>query len=324
MVQSHAVLQVADGVLDLGVSAVVGFQFQGVALPVRDEGVIAVAGKQGQLGTGRGPDPADDEAHRCGVRLTPEWGVSGLGNGGDTLHPVGYGHPVLLLYGLYQLSESLVLADGDGEADIVAAADGDDVVGVEAAVGPHGERSGGTGVSHPAHRLTQEVCRAPGGVGPPCSQPGHQHVSRSGSNGQQRVIAPLPGVVVMARSLLAQSVGLADGGVQIDGQRPVSRTCPGGPGTRQQFPAHPVQLSHMSPPEAAQECPQGGWPFTVQSSTRAVPPQRSASASSMQSPPASADATKSVSCLPHAPDPGHPPSQGGCQPVAPDLVDGRG
>ena len=82
MVQSHTVLQVADGVLDLGVSAVVSFQFQGVALSVRDEGMIAVAGKQGQLGTGRGPDPSDDEAHRCGVRLTPEGRVSGFGNGG--------------------------------------------------------------------------------------------------------------------------------------------------------------------------------------------------------------------------------------------------
>ena len=59
MVQSHTILHVADGVLDLGVSAMVGLQFQGVALSVRDEGVIAVAGKQGQLGAGRGPDPSD-------------------------------------------------------------------------------------------------------------------------------------------------------------------------------------------------------------------------------------------------------------------------
>ena len=49
MVQSHAVLQVADGVLDLGVAAMVGLQIQGVALPVGDESVIAVGGKQRQL-----------------------------------------------------------------------------------------------------------------------------------------------------------------------------------------------------------------------------------------------------------------------------------
>ena len=44
MVEAHAdtILQVADGVLDLGVAAMVGLQFQGVALPVGDEGVIAV------------------------------------------------------------------------------------------------------------------------------------------------------------------------------------------------------------------------------------------------------------------------------------------
>ena len=52
MVEAHAVLQVADGVLDLGMAAVVGLQFQGVALPVGDAGVTVVR-KQRQLGTGR-------------------------------------------------------------------------------------------------------------------------------------------------------------------------------------------------------------------------------------------------------------------------------
>ena len=54
MIEAHAVLQVADGVLDLGVAAVVGLQFQSFALPVGDAAVIAVAGEEGQLGTGRG------------------------------------------------------------------------------------------------------------------------------------------------------------------------------------------------------------------------------------------------------------------------------
>ena len=35
--EPHAVLQVADGVLDIGVAAVVGLQFQGVAVTVGDE-----------------------------------------------------------------------------------------------------------------------------------------------------------------------------------------------------------------------------------------------------------------------------------------------
>ena len=61
----YAVLQVADGVLDLGVAAMVGLEVQGISVPVGDEGVIAVVGEQRQLGAGRGLDPAD-EPH-CGV-----------------------------------------------------------------------------------------------------------------------------------------------------------------------------------------------------------------------------------------------------------------
>ena len=54
MIEAHAVLQVADGVLDLGVAAVVGLQFQSFALPVGDASVIAVVDQEGQLGVGRG------------------------------------------------------------------------------------------------------------------------------------------------------------------------------------------------------------------------------------------------------------------------------
>ena len=39
VVEAHAVLQVADGVVDLSVAAMVGLEIQGVALPVGDEGV---------------------------------------------------------------------------------------------------------------------------------------------------------------------------------------------------------------------------------------------------------------------------------------------
>ena len=53
VIEPHAVFQVADGVLDLGVAAMVGLQIQGVALPFGDEGVIAIVGEQRQLGAGR-------------------------------------------------------------------------------------------------------------------------------------------------------------------------------------------------------------------------------------------------------------------------------
>ena len=89
MVQSHAVLEVSDGVLDLGVAAMVGLEIQGVALTVGDAAVIAVAGKEGQLGTGRGLHPPDDEAHRRGVGLILEGGVASLRHVGGAVHPVG-------------------------------------------------------------------------------------------------------------------------------------------------------------------------------------------------------------------------------------------
>ena len=46
VIEPDFVLEVADGVLDLGVAAMVGLEVQGMAVPVRDAGVIAVVGKQ--------------------------------------------------------------------------------------------------------------------------------------------------------------------------------------------------------------------------------------------------------------------------------------
>ena len=48
-------LEVSDGVLDLGVAAMVGLQCQGFPVLVGDEAVIGVGGEEGQLGTGPGP-----------------------------------------------------------------------------------------------------------------------------------------------------------------------------------------------------------------------------------------------------------------------------
>ena len=109
-----------------------------------------------------GLNPSDDQTHRCSVRLTPKGSIGGLDNVGGALYLVGYGRPVGLGYVLYEITQAPVLADGDGEAHVVAAAYGDDVVSVEAAVGPHGERSGGSGVAHPAQRLTRGSVLRPG------------------------------------------------------------------------------------------------------------------------------------------------------------------
>ena len=72
VVESDAVLQVSDGILDLDMAAVVGLQFQGLPLPVGDEAVIAVAGEEGHWEPGRGLHPPDDESHRGGVGLILE------------------------------------------------------------------------------------------------------------------------------------------------------------------------------------------------------------------------------------------------------------
>ena len=130
-VEPHAVLQVADGILDLGMAAMVGLEIQGVVVSIGDEGVISVVGKQRQLGAGRGLDPPDDETHRGRVELTTKWCVFSLGHVGGALYPVGYGRPVLLGNGLDDVPHALVLANGDGEADVHLVAGGDDGVGVE-------------------------------------------------------------------------------------------------------------------------------------------------------------------------------------------------
>ena len=71
MIQPHAVLEVADGVLDLGVARMVGLKVQGISIPVGDAAVIAVAGEEGQLGAVRGLHPPDDEPQPVRRRAHP-------------------------------------------------------------------------------------------------------------------------------------------------------------------------------------------------------------------------------------------------------------
>ena len=53
----------------LGVAAMIGLQFQRLPIAVGDEGVIAVSGEEGELGTGCRLHPPDNEPRRRGVRL---------------------------------------------------------------------------------------------------------------------------------------------------------------------------------------------------------------------------------------------------------------
>ena len=88
MVQPDAVLQVAYGVLGLCVAAMVSLKVQGTPVTIGDAAVVAVVGEEGQLGTGRGLNPPDDEPHRCGAGLTLEGDIGGLRHIGGAVHPV--------------------------------------------------------------------------------------------------------------------------------------------------------------------------------------------------------------------------------------------
>ena len=134
------------------------------------------------------------------------------------------------------------------EADAVLEVS-DGILDLGVAVGPHRELSPGPSMAHPAHGLPQEVGGAPNSVGPALAQPRHQHLSGAGGDGQQRVIAPLASVTMVTCPLLGQSIGLADGRVQVDGQRPFAGSRTSGPGPGQQLPAHPIQLADVAPPD---------------------------------------------------------------------------
>ena len=161
MVQPDAILEVAYGVLDLGVAAVVGLQFQGLSVPIGDEPVIAVSGEDGQLGTGRGLHPPDDDPYRRGVGLALEGSVGGLGHIGAAVHPVWDRHLVCIGNRLDQVPQAGVLTDGDGEADIHFPAGGNDSVGVEAAVGLRRELSPGPTVSRRKWAVPRAVLARP-------------------------------------------------------------------------------------------------------------------------------------------------------------------
>ena len=200
-----------------------------------------------------------------------------------------------------------MLADGDGEAGIHPAADCNQGVGIEAAVGRHRELSPGPSMSHPPHRFTQEVGGAPNGVGAALAQPGHQHVAGSGGHGQQRVIAPLAGVAMVARPSLGQSIGLAVGRIQVDGKRRVAGSGPSSPCACEQPAAYAVEVTDVPQRKLRRKVPRVDGALTAQPRTPAVPPARIASASSMQSPPASAEATSVSSLSPVLARPGAPP-----------------
>ena len=78
-------------------------------------------------------------------------------------------------------------------------------MGVKAAVGPHRELPAGPSVAHPPHRFTQEVGGATAVLAQPSRSRQDQHVAGSGGHSQQRVIAKLAGIAVVACPFLGQA-----------------------------------------------------------------------------------------------------------------------
>ena len=76
---------------------------------------------------------------------------------------------------------------------------------------------------------------------------------------------------MVARALLGQSVGLADGGIEVDGKWRVAGSGAGLPGPGQQLAAHPVQLADVAPAETAQEGPRVEGALTAPPRARARP-----------------------------------------------------
>lgn len=250
--------KIPDGVLELGVAAVVGLEGERVARAVGDEGVIVVGGEEGELGARGGLHAADDEPGGLRALLPGERRVGRLGHVGAALEPVRDGAPGVLRDRLDELVEPAVEAHRDAEAHAHRPADPHDLVGIEAAVGPQGELAARARVADPPDRLAQEVGRSPGGVGAALAQAGHEHVTGPGGHREQGVVAAHASVAVVSGALFLEAVRLADRQVEIDRQGASAGTRAGRPRPRQQEPADPIELAHMAPAETAQERPEGG------------------------------------------------------------------
>jgi hypothetical protein len=130
MGKADAVLEVADGVFDLGVAAVVGLQLQRGALTVGDEWVVVVVAEQGELGAWGGAHPAHDQAHD--PALAAERPVAGLGDVGAAVQPIGNRRPCIGGDLGDDPVDRLGELDGDRAGHAGLAAGVDDLVVVEA------------------------------------------------------------------------------------------------------------------------------------------------------------------------------------------------
>ena len=123
-----------------------------------------------------------------------------------------------------------------------------------------------------------------------------------------------PGLDMVAGTLLGQSVGFADGGVQVDGQGSIA-----GPAPAAQARASNRRLTRSSwrtwpQRKLRRKVPRVDGALTTQPMAQAVPPVRNTSASSMQSPPGRRPPGSSA-CRRCWLGPGHRPGPGAPVPV---------
>jgi len=85
-----------------------------------------------------------------------------------------------------------------------------------------------------------------------------QHISGAGHAGHKRVVAAGAVPADRRRALLGEPVGLAMGGVDVNGERPGAGARPGRPGSGERFAGDLVELTGRAPGERAQERAQRG------------------------------------------------------------------
>ena len=181
-------VEIPDGVFHLGVAAMVGLEFDHVAGTVGDERVIGVGGQQGQLGAGRGLDPAHDQPARLAV--------AGEGPIGDLGHLGAVGevrdrHPRRLVDGGDGgVDSAFVQLGGDRVAHIGGPAGVDHFAAVETRVTPQGQRPGGARGPDPVEGLAQKAGCPPPRMGVAAPQAAAHHIGGAGHHGEERVIAP--------------------------------------------------------------------------------------------------------------------------------------
>jgi hypothetical protein len=144
-----------------------------------------------------------------------------------------------------------VQAYGDGEAHLSFPAGLHHLLVVEARVGPQGEGPGGFGPPDPLHRLRDETGCPAGGMGRASAQAGMEYFPAPRGHGEQGMVAAYVGVGESVPPGLLQAVGLADGGVDVYGERRVSRSGAGRPGAGEESAGDRIELQGVPPGKGA-------------------------------------------------------------------------